>query len=172
MKFSQLFASKFTRIVLGIGIFLVIAGSLVAAIYFYRQYRLLVNDSVKAEEMQHAYMLKTMATLIELPNEKPSIVTITDREKLQSQAFFQKALNGDKIIIYEAAKRVYLYRPSTKKVIDVAPLVLNDTQGTQSEAEVFNQTLLPQPTATSTATPKLDGPTSSPSSTPSPTITP
>ncbi len=165
--------NKTVRIVLFLVIGVVVLGSILAAGYFYRQYRAVVGDTARAEEIQNEQMLATIGQGMELPPEKPAIVTITDREKLQSQAFFQKALNGDKIIIYEAAKRVYLYRPSTKKVIDVAPLVFNDSQGTQNTTDVFNQAILPQPTAaTSAAGQRNEAPASSPSATPSPTIVP
>ena len=81
-----------------------------------------------AEEVQTKMILDKIASVMDLPPEKPTIVTVTDREKLQNQDFFKKALNGDKIIIYETAKRVILYRPSTGRVVDVAPLVFNNPE--------------------------------------------
>lgn len=112
-------------ILAGVLIFAITSTSVGAAVYFYRQYRLVAGDSGKAEEMQTQAMLAKIASVMDLPGEKPTIVTITDREKLQSQEFFKKAQNGDKIIIYEAARRVILYRPGTGRVVDVAPLVFN-----------------------------------------------
>lgn len=103
---------------------------------------MVISDTQKIEAMQHDAILATIRTVMELPSEKPSIVTITDREKLQNQTFFQKAENGDKIIIYEDAKRVILYRPKTKKIVDVAPLVFNAP--TQSEIEFIPQ-IVPSP---------------------------
>lgn len=57
--------------------------------------------------------------MIVLPNELPSIATVTDKEKLADQPFFQKAENGDKVIIYSQSKRAYLFRPSEQKIIDM-----------------------------------------------------
>ena len=52
--------------------------------------------------------------------ERPTLATVTNREKLDGQAFFQKAEQGDKILIYPHASRAYLYRPSTGKIIEMA----------------------------------------------------
>jgi hypothetical protein len=59
---------------------------------------------------------------IQLPDETPSIATISDQTKLTSQTFFQQAHNGDKLIIYPKSREVILYRPSIHKVIDIAPI--------------------------------------------------
>lgn len=76
-----------------------------------------------------------VAKLIDLPNETPTIATVVDVEKLKSQAFFTKAQNGDKVLMFSEAKKAVLYRPSTKKIIEVAPINLGsgNTQGTSTE---------------------------------------
>ncbi len=61
--------------------------------------------------------------LIELPTgENPTIYTIADITKFKDQLFFQKAKNGDKVLIYTNAKKAILYDPQAKKVIDVVPV--------------------------------------------------
>ncbi len=57
-----------------------------------------------------------------LPEENPTIATVTDKEKLSGQAFFQKAENGDKVIIYRQSGKAILYRPGIKKIVDVVTL--------------------------------------------------
>lgn len=52
--------------------------------------------------------------------EKPTLATITNKEKLGDQKFFQKAENGDKILIYPISKQAFLYRPSTGKLIEIS----------------------------------------------------
>lgn len=143
--------SKVLRFTLFTLLGLVVLGSIASAGYFYREYRLVVGDTQKAEEIQHTRILATIAKFMQLPEEKPSIVTITDRDKLQNQEFFQKAENGDKIIIYETAKRVLLYRPSTRKVIDVAPLVYNQDNVSGATTEAPPLDLIVSPPASPTA---------------------
>lgn len=65
-----------------------------------------------------------VAKLIEIPAEKPTVATITDLVKVQGQPFFSSAKNADKVLFFNAAKKVILYRPSEDKIINVAPIVV------------------------------------------------
>lgn len=69
--------------------------------------------------------------LVELPDEQPTIATVSDVSKLQTQPFFAKAQNGDKVLIFTNARRAVLYRPSTNKVIEYAPVNIGNDQATQ-----------------------------------------
>jgi hypothetical protein len=120
------------------------------ATYSYIRMQSVVSTTNKPDEDQ--VMLKAIGSFMVLPSEKPTIVSVTDREKLQNQEFFKKAENGDKVVIYESIKRVFLYRPTIRKVIDVAPLVFNDqkplsvpTVATASAEEHGNFNLAPAP---------------------------
>lgn len=63
--------------------------------------------------------------LAQLPvDEKPTVATVMDATKLKGQAFFAKAANGDKVLIFTQAQKAYLYRPSTNKIIEIAPFNL------------------------------------------------
>ncbi len=85
--------------------------------YFYYQYR----QSPKVQSAEEIKNLKEeIGGIFELPtDEEPTLATVTDREKLAEQPFFQKAENGDKVLIYSNSGRAVLYRPSVKKIIDV-----------------------------------------------------
>ncbi len=109
-----------------------------ASYYWYNRYQTVVTNPQAGSTEEIQTIVKKLSAFMDLPNETPSIVTVTDREKLQNQEFFKKAANGDKIIIYEASRRVILYRPSTNRVIDVAPLVFNDA--TQNSQQLMPQT--------------------------------
>lgn len=68
-------------------------------------------------------LIDEVGKLIELPTgEEPQIVTISDVTKLQDQPFFQKAKNGDKLLVYNNAHKAILYDPTLKKIVDVAPV--------------------------------------------------
>jgi hypothetical protein len=58
-------------------------------------------------------------------NEAPLLATVTDKSSLKTP-FLQEADNNDKILIYEKAKRVIIYRPSLDRIIDVGPVELNN----------------------------------------------
>ena len=69
-----------------------------AGVYYYRQYRLMVTDSQKVVEVQEQIILKKIASVMDLPSEKPSIVTVTDREKLQGQEFLKNLKMATKLL--------------------------------------------------------------------------
>src|SRR5690349_16403074 len=75
-------------------------------------------------------VMSALESMIVLPNELPSIATVTDKEKLVDQPYFQKAENGDKVIIYPQSKRAYLFRPREQKIIDMTVIATeNINQG-------------------------------------------
>jgi uncharacterized protein HemX len=106
--------------VLGIGV----------GIYFYIQYdktqKLLKNPTVAAQAEQKD-LIKAVSKLIELPkDEEPTIATVSDVNKLKGQAFFAKAQNGFKVLIYPKSKKAILYDPKANKIIEVGPINIGD----------------------------------------------
>ena len=57
-------------------------------------------------------------------------MTVTDKEKLSGQLFFANAKNGDKVLVYEKAKKAFLYDPDADIVIEVGPVLAATTSGT------------------------------------------
>lgn len=79
--------------------------------------------SQEAQRQEIATVVEKVRALIAIPaDELPTIATVTDPEKLKSQAFFSSALTGDKVLIYTVAKKAILYRPSENKIIEVSPI--------------------------------------------------
>ncbi len=90
-----------------------------------------------------------VALLMDIPSEVPTIASISDASKLRGQAFFAKAQNGDKVLIFNAAQKAVLYRPATNKIIEVAlykPPVVNTPQ---EEVAGASTTVVPTPLPTS-----------------------
>lgn len=63
-----------------------------------------------------------VSKLADLPDQTPSLVTVTDVDKLaaKSPVLFKNARNGDVVLFYVNADktgRAVLYRPATKKII-------------------------------------------------------
>ncbi len=157
---------KWIHITVGIIVFAVMGLS--PAYYFYRKYtlsqKLLENPSAVAEEKTKE-LLKKVGTHVQLPGgEVPRVATVSNKEKLAGQQFFDKAENGDKVLIFETAKRAYLYRPSADKVINVAPIIdpISQIEGS-GEGEVAAANTGTSSAAAATAVPE---PTLSPSAAP------
>jgi len=91
--------------------------ALLAAGYFaYRS--MFAPEALKRREV--AKWVEIIGTSVELPrSERPTLATVTNEGKLNDQAFFREAKNGDKILIYPGASKAFLYRPSTGKIIDM-----------------------------------------------------
>jgi len=66
-----------------------------------------------------------VAKLMQLPEEEATVATVQDAEKLSGQEFFKDAQNGDKVLIFTAAKKAIIYRPDSNKIINSGPIVIN-----------------------------------------------
>ena len=108
-------------------VFLVTLGS---AVYFYDQNLKLKVTSDETAKEDNQKLLSEVGKIIELPsNESPTVAVVSDKEKLSGNVFFKNSQNGDKVLIFAEAKKAILYRPSTKKLIEVANINLADTNG-------------------------------------------
>ena len=103
----------------------VLALAVVPSVYFYTKYQksqMLLKNPTEAAKEEVKALTARVGTLIELPNEEPTVATVSDKEKLADQPFFAKSENGDKVLIYPQSKKAILYRPSIGKVIEVSTL--------------------------------------------------
>ncbi len=99
----------------------------------------LANPSEAAKQEADALKEK-VGMLIQLPSEQPTIATVNDVSKLKGQAFFKNAQNGDKVLIFTGAKEAILYRPSTNKIINVAPVNIGNNSSSSSSQSNTNNT--------------------------------
>lgn len=114
---------KLTRWILISILILVALAAGFGTYYFYTKYQTLKKnpDIITKEETQA--LTDKVGTFLQLPNnETPTIATVMDKEKVKDQPFFTNAENGDKVLLYVNAKKAILFRPSTNKVIEVAPI--------------------------------------------------
>lgn len=102
------------------------------------------NDPTAKIKEENQQLVTQVGKLIILPtDEQPTIATVTDLSKLKDQPFFAQAQLGDKVLIYSRAKKAILFRPSTNKIVELAPL---NTQTAQPEAPTSNQPINTPPT--------------------------
>lgn len=81
------------------------------------------NQAVSAQQLT-----EEISKHLLLPDERPTLATVSDTEKLKGQEFFKNAENGDKVLIFPKAGRALIYRPSTDQVIEYAKVNLSIPQ--------------------------------------------
>jgi hypothetical protein len=135
-------------------IFIVLILATLPSYYFYNKYQAsqkLLQNPNQASIAETQALVNNVGKLIELPaNENPTIATVSDKTQLANQPFFAHAQNGDKVLIYQQAKKVILYRPSINKIIEVAPLNIGSGSPTSVPAV---QAQSPNPSINPTASP-------------------
>jgi hypothetical protein len=108
---------------------LIVAGAFAYQFYTFKKQ---VKEPV-ALASEPKELINQVGQLIELPlNEEPTIATVSDVNKLKDQQFFTNAQNGDKVLIYQKAKKAILFRPATKKIVDVGPVNIDQPQASAS----------------------------------------
>jgi hypothetical protein len=82
---------------------------------------------------------------MQLPQgETPTVANVSDADAAKKQsAFFVDAQNGDKVLMYVKAGQAILYRPSTNKIIKVAPLTLTNSTTPATSSTTSNTSTKP-----------------------------
>lgn len=110
-----------------------------------------------AAKQEIADIASKIGSLIELPKgEEPTLATVTDINRLKGQQFFEKAQNGDKVLIYTQSSKAILYRPQSNKIIEVASVNLgkNSNQATTPKLKIalYNGSMVTGATTTAEKT--------------------
>lgn len=103
--------------------------------YFAWQFFTLKQNPNKANEETVSRLTGEIGKFYDLPNEQPTVAQVQDKEKLKGQTFFDKAENGDYIVIYTNAKLALLYREKDNKLINVGPINISDQNAAQTQAQ-------------------------------------
>lgn len=75
----------------------------------------------KVVEQQTQDIINEVGRIYMLPVGTPQIAVVSNPDELKkSQPFFEKALNGDQVLVYES--EAILYRPSTKQIVNIGPV--------------------------------------------------
>ena len=102
-------------------------------VIFYRKLNSAKNPQAQAQEDVQS-LVSEVGKLMLLPDEAPTVATVTDPAQLQGQPFFVNAKTGDKVLIYAAARKAVLYSPSEKRIVEVAPLIIGEVPTTNTPA--------------------------------------
>jgi len=109
-------------------IVLILAGTTGFFYWKYRESQDLLNNPTQASEQEAAELTAKVGLLMDLPkDEKPTIISVVDKDKVKTQPFFTNAENGDKVLVYTVAKKAILYRPLSGKIIEVGPVDIAPT---------------------------------------------
>lgn len=82
------------------------------------------KNATTKKDMQ-AVLAKVEKLAIVPKNEDPTLATVTDTNSLKDSFLKANAKNGDKVLIFYNAKKVYIYRPSENKIVNIGPLVVD-----------------------------------------------
>jgi hypothetical protein len=97
------------------------------------QYRHLQTNPQSASQSNSQKIINEVGKIYNLPTgEQPTVAEIKDISKLQGQAFFKGAQDGDYLLIYSNAKIALIYRQSTNQLINVGPVEINNNSTTGS----------------------------------------
>ena len=103
---------------------LAISGS-IGTLYFYFRFseaqKQLKQINVETEE-DVRNLVGRVGRLMQLPSDElPTVMTVTDSDRLKNLNFFTNALVGHKLLIYEKAHKAILFDPIQNVIIEVAP---------------------------------------------------
>ncbi|HET9412012.1 MAG TPA: hypothetical protein VFO38_04135 [Candidatus Saccharimonadales bacterium] len=111
---------KITIAVLAVGALLVVAG------FFAWQSFVKPKDQI-AENQSTLQRVKAQAgAIFMLPEGDPVLIQIQDKQKLSGQPFYEKAENGDYVLVYEKAKYAIIFREKTRQVINANTISIGE----------------------------------------------
>ncbi|OGG23868.1 hypothetical protein A3A79_01545 [Candidatus Gottesmanbacteria bacterium RIFCSPLOWO2_01_FULL_43_11b] len=117
-------------------LFVIATGSSVYLFTKYRAAQSALQNPTEYAKVEARQLQEKVGKLIQLPiDEEPTIASVTDADRLREQPFFTNAQNGDRVLIYTQARKAFLYRPSTNKIIEVAPVNIGNNQATPSATQ-------------------------------------
>lgn len=85
-------------------------------------WRISQHDKFEAKKSEESALMTKVGKLLSLPNEKPIISTIQNKEDFKNETFYSKIETGDKLIVYLNADQSIFYRPSSNTVTMLLPV--------------------------------------------------
>lgn len=120
--------------------------ALIFSVYYFMQYKE-TKKQLEQTKVSQISLVEKVGKHILLPSgETPTIMTVTDKEKLSGQTFFANATDGDKVLIYEIAKKAFLYNTASDKIIEVGPVTFDADQSVASSSAISIITATPSAT--------------------------
>jgi len=92
-----------------------------AGVFFYLQF-----TGAQAKINEKDDLVKRVSSIVEVPDESPSIMTVADTSRLQNRQLAAKLSNDDVLLVFAQNHRLVVYRPSTGKVVDILTFSSNE----------------------------------------------
>lgn len=113
---------------------IVVAGFGAWSFYSYQQVKkeIIILSTIEGQkalqEKEVSELISAVGKLLVLPEgEEPIVATISDITVLaDKQPFFEKASNGDKILVYTQAGKAIIYSPERNIIINVGEVVVDN----------------------------------------------
>lgn len=126
-------------LLLGLLMLLLLAAASGGWYMYYRESQTLTDLKKNPSKLQDltkgevATLVAKVGAFMQLPrDEQPTVATVADAAALKKvEPFFANSVNGDKVLIFAKAKKAILFRPSTNKIIDVAPINIGPSENAQ-----------------------------------------
>lgn len=116
-------------IIIGVGVLLLLAAGFFAWKYFDSK------GSNSDSEASQRVVEKVSKLYITPETEDPTVAQIQDKDKLSGQPFFDKAVNGDYLLIFSDSQIAIIYREDINKIVNVGP-ISTEGQSDGSPAEM------------------------------------
>lgn len=84
------------------------------------------NDPAAAVAKESEDTVSEVGKVMVLPTgEQPIPALVKDEAKFADNPVFEGVKNGDKLLIYQEKRKVIIYRPSTKQIVNVITIAAN-----------------------------------------------
>jgi len=107
-------------------IILIILGLIVFCLggyFIFDKYKFLEKlGFIKNNKNEVEIIMIRISEVMILPKEIPTIAIVSDKSKLKNQVFFDKAENGDKLLLFTNSNLAIIYRESIGKIIQISQI--------------------------------------------------
>lgn len=110
---------------------IIVVVGLVAVIVFQQ----ITINSKTTEEEEARNIQNQLSKLMILPKEEALVSEIKNVNEIKDQAFFSKAENGDKVLIFVQDAKIVIYRDCDNKIVNVGPIVDDRTAETTTNTD-------------------------------------
>ncbi|MDB5169141.1 MAG: hypothetical protein JWO41_497 [Candidatus Saccharibacteria bacterium] len=103
----------------------IVAVAIVFSLFMFVQYRDAKTklQPAAATKKQVTSLVGKVDKLAVIPkDETPLVITVSHAAQVNNQTFYRDAQDGDKVLVFNKAKKAILYRPSTDQIVNIAPV--------------------------------------------------